>query len=152
VIGEDRGGTQQGRNNPSPGFFASIKGRGGLQIVGSPDTQRVWAIPGCIERSRDMVPDKDRRFVVSFSTGKTVPIMVAQCPRNKEKEGDVSLSIPKTREKSGSEIKIARRGDVPEKSGIRVPEPGREKKIKMGITGPEGPNNKEVNMPPTREM
>jgi hypothetical protein len=99
-----------------------------------------------------MVPDKDRRFVVSFSTGKTVPIMVAQCPRNKKKEGDVRLTIPKTREKSGSEIKIARRGDVPEESGIRIPEPGREKKIKMGITGPEGPIDREVNMPPTREM
>ena len=119
--------------------------------MGSPDTQRVWAIPGCVERSGDMVPDKDRRFVVSFSTGKTVPNMVAQCPRNKEKEGDVKLSIPKTRVKSGAEIKIAKRGDVPEESGIRIPEPGREK-IKMDITGPEGPINKEVNMPPTREM
>ena len=63
------------------------------------------------------------------------------------------MSIPETRVRNDAEIKIAsKRGDVPEKSGIRIPEPGREKEIEMDITGPEGPINKEVNMPPTREM
>jgi len=78
--------------------------------------------------------------------------VVAQCPRNREKEGDVKLSIPETRVRNDAEIKIAsKRGDVPEKSGIRIPEPGREK-IKIGLTRPERPSSKEVSIPPTREM
>jgi hypothetical protein len=68
--------------------------------------------------------------------------MIGQCPRNREKEGDESLSIPKTREKGGSEMEIAGREDMPEKSRIRAPKPGREKKPKMDITGPEGPIEK----------
>jgi len=72
--------------------------------------------------------------------------------KQRERRRCKSVDTEDTREKSGSEVKIARRGDVPEESGIRIPEPGREKKIKMGITGAEGPINKEVNMPPTRKM
>ena len=89
-----------------------------------------------------MVLDKDRRFIVGFSAEETVPIMIGQCPRDREKEGDESLSIPKTREKGGSEMEIARREDMPEKSRIRAPRPGREKKLKMDITGPQGPIEK----------
>ena len=78
--------------------------------------------------------------------------MVAQCPRNRKKEGDVKLSIPETRVRNGAEIKIAsKRGGVPEKSGVRIPEPGR-KKIKMGLTRPERPISEENSIPPTEEM
>jgi hypothetical protein len=40
VSGEDGKGTQQGRNRTSPGFFASVRERGGLQVVSSLDMQR----------------------------------------------------------------------------------------------------------------
>ena len=84
-----------------------------------------------------MVLDKDRRFIVGFSAGEPVPIMIGQSPRDREKGGDESLSIPKIREKIGSEMEIARREDMPERSRIRAPRPGRESM--MGITGPKGP-------------
>ena len=80
--------------------------------------------------------DRDRRFIVGFYAGETVPI-IGQSPRDREKEGNESLSITKIREKIGSELEIARREDTPVRSRIQAPRPGRENM--MGITGPKGP-------------
>ena len=136
MIGEERGGTQQGRNKPSPGFFAFIEGRGGLKIIGFPNIQQVPPDPGCVGRSGDLVFGRSRRFIVGFCAGETDPI-VGHSPRDRKKEGNKNLSMTKIREKIDSKLQVAIREDTPVRSQIRAPRP--EIESMMDVTGPTGP-------------
>jgi len=136
VIGEVREGTRQGRNNPPPGLFAFIEGRGGLKVVSFPNIQQVPPDPGCIRRSEDLVFDRSRRFIVGFCAGETDPI-VGHSPRDRKKEGNKNLSMTKIREKIDSKLQIAIREDTPVRSQIRAPRP--EIESMMDVTGPTGP-------------
>ena len=136
VIGEVREGTQQGRSNPPPGFFAFIEGRGGLKVVSFPNIQQVPPDPGCMRRSEDLVFDRSRRFIVGFCAGKTDPI-VGHSPSDRKKEGNKNLSVTKMREKIDSKLQIAIRESAPVRGQIRAPRP--EIESMMDVTGPKGP-------------